>query len=181
MSRSLFLASAILVPLSCFAVSGSNSPASEVSLSKLSPPVYPRLAQQAHISGDVELTVHVRSDGTVESVDFVRGPAMLKQASLDSAQKTQFECSGSSEKTTPFPLTYRFKIAPRDPPKNCEAEGETPPPPTDVDVQKHLVTVYAWELWTCDPVVQVRSVRIHSAKCLLFVEVWLSSCGLAPH
>ena len=175
MSRLLFVVSAMLVTLSCIAARGSNSPTGEVVLSRLSPPVYPPLARQAHISGDVELTVHVGSDGIVESVDFVSGNAMLTQASLDSARKTQFECRVCSEKTTPLPLTYRFEIAPRDPSKVCGSEGETPPPPTDVDMSKHLITVYAWELWTCDPVVQVRSVKIRSAKCL-----YLWKCGLRP-
>jgi hypothetical protein len=45
---------------------------SGVILSKLSPPVYPPLARQTMIGGDVTVKVSLRPDGTVESVTPVR-------------------------------------------------------------------------------------------------------------
>jgi TonB family protein len=122
MRRCLLMVSVIVVALSCAVpklsaqvASGSNPLKSEAVLSKLFPPVYPRLAQQARIMGDVELTVHARRDGSVESAEVVSGHPMLKQASLDSAQQSQFECRLCGEATTPYSLTYQFRITPRDP------------------------------------------------------------------
>src|SRR5580704_1862454 len=68
----------------------SNIPQVEVVLIKLSEPVYPGLARQARIAGNVALTVGVRKDGTVESADVISGPGMLRQAALDSVRQSQF-------------------------------------------------------------------------------------------
>ena len=74
-----------------------NLPSAGVSQSgpvvtKLPPPSYPPIALAAHVFGDVELTVAVRSDGTVDSVEVVSGPQILRQAAVDSAKQPQFAC-----------------------------------------------------------------------------------------
>ena len=61
-------------------------------LKKLSPPVYPLLARQAMIEGDVALKIVVRPDGGIESVTVTSGHPLLMQAALDSAKQSQFEC-----------------------------------------------------------------------------------------
>jgi TonB family protein len=63
-----------------------------VSLSKL---VYPPLARQANIYGEVKVAVTVRPDGTSEAV-VESGHPMLKQAALDSATQSHFECRAAS-------------------------------------------------------------------------------------
>jgi TonB family protein len=156
--------------LSAQVASGSKPPKSEVVLSKLFPPVYPRLAQQAQITGDVELALHVRRDGGVESAEVLSGHPMLKQAALDSAKQSQFECRLCGEASTPYSLTYQFRITPRDPPKDCSGTEVEVPPPAEVDISKHQVAVSAWQLWTCDPAVALH--RVRSAKCL-----YLWKCG----
>jgi hypothetical protein len=152
--------------------SGSDRSRTEVLISKLSPPVYPRSAQVAHITGDVDLTLQIRRDGSVESVVPVSGPEMLKPAAIDSAQHSEFECVNCSEGVTSYTMRYRFKIAPRDPEKACEANGDAQPPPVETDLSRHLITVFAWEIWTCDPVTAKTFVRARSAKCL-----YLWRCG----
>jgi Gram-negative bacterial TonB protein C-terminal len=142
-----------------------------VVLTKLSPPVYPRLARQARIVGDVDLMVGVRSDGGIDSVVVVSGHPMLKQAGLDSAQQSQFECRGCGDRVTSYPLKYKFQITSRDPPKNCLKGTEDPPLPAEVDSTRHQVTVFAWVVWICDPAVELHPVR--SAKCL-----YLWRCGV---
>src|SRR5438105_2607051 len=69
----------------------------EVVLAKLFQPIYPHLARQTRISGDVDLMLKVRPDGSVESATVVTGHPLLQQAALDSAQKSQFECRKCNE------------------------------------------------------------------------------------
>ncbi len=148
-----------------------DAPEDQVVLSKLAPPIYPRIAQSAHIQGEVNVTIGVRHDGGVESATFVGGHPMLKQAALDSAEQSLFECHGCSDGFTSYSLTYKFEIAPRDPPKDCFGNPDPPPPQPQVDLARHQVTVFAWQLWTCDPAVEIH--RFRSAKCL-----YLWRCGV---
>lgn len=50
-------------------------------------PVYPPIAQLAHVQGTVVLQGIIGKDGRVLSVKVVSGPAMLQQASLDAVKK----------------------------------------------------------------------------------------------
>jgi TonB family protein len=140
-----------------------DSSKSEIALSRLFPPTYPRLAQQARITGAVEISLHIRPDGTVESADIISGHPMLKDSALESARQSQFECKECAQALTSYRLTYRFDIVPRDPAKTC-AEPEQTPPSAMIDTFKHEVTVFAWGMWTCDP--RVELIRVRSVKCL---------------
>ena len=141
----------------------------EVVLTELSPPVYPPLARAARITGDVELQLLIRKDGVVDTAQVVSGHPLLRQAAVDSAQKSQFECRGCQGITTYF-LTYTFVIgdechnAP-----DCSAVGERPPEirhwPNHV-----AVTVDPW--CTCDPAGEITRIRWRSARCL-----YLWRCG----
>jgi TonB family protein len=70
--------------------------------------MYPPLSRQAHIMGDVKVRVLIRKDGTVESGEVVSGHPMLKQAALDSAQKSQFECRGCGDELSSYSMIYTF-------------------------------------------------------------------------
>jgi len=59
---------------------GSSSPEQSVVLTKLVQPVYPPVAKQTRVTGDVELTLEVRADGSLESAIVVSGHPLLKQA-----------------------------------------------------------------------------------------------------
>ena len=80
----------------------------DVRLTKLSLPIYPQLAGQARIAGDVKIQVQIRRDGSVASADVVNGHPMLKPAALASAQNSAFECRGCTGEITSYPLTYTF-------------------------------------------------------------------------
>jgi TonB family protein len=109
-----FLAAVENVP----AQSATGTPALEpVVLNKLFPPVYPPLARQARITGDVKMQVTIRQDGSVASAEVISGHPMLKQAALDSVKKSTFECQrwssgvyvvGCQAAETSFTLTYTF-------------------------------------------------------------------------
>lgn len=82
----------------------------EITVSKLSPPLYPPLGRQAAITGDVKVQLFIRADGTVESATSLSGDPMLVPAALDSAKRSEFQCRGCSSETTSFVMTYTFQI-----------------------------------------------------------------------
>jgi TonB family protein len=147
-----------------------------VVLSDLREPVYPRLAQLARIQGDVELTVQVKKDGVVESVDVVNGlsgPPMLLESAVASARASKFECQTCDDAPQSYSLAYEFRIVASDPDQYCKAPDQLLPP--KLDASRHNVTVFANEFWTCDPSVVIRRTytRVRSASCL-----YLWKCGL---
>jgi hypothetical protein len=83
--------------------------AAGVLLVKLSPPVYPRLARQARIMGDVRIQLAIRRDG-IESSEVVSGHPLLKHAALESAQQSEFECRGCSDEVNSHSLNYTFGL-----------------------------------------------------------------------
>jgi TonB family protein len=120
-------------------------------------PTYPPLARQAHISGDVELKVEIRKDGSVESAVVVSGNPMLTQAALNSANRSQFDCRGCEDKVTAYSLTYSFEFV---------ASPDWPCPKTsgvNVTQSRNLITVSA-EPALVDPYFAYTTAR--SAKCL---------------
>jgi hypothetical protein len=82
----------------------------EVVLTKLTAPVYPPLARQAHITGDVVVGLSLREDGSVVAADVTSGHPMLKMAALESARRSVFECRGCEHAITVYFLTYTFGL-----------------------------------------------------------------------
>jgi TonB family protein len=85
-----------------------ETPRFDVVLNNVYLPVYPPLARQARIMGDVKILVGVRQDGSVASAEVVSGHPMLKQAALESAQKSTFLCQDCKGAVTLFTVTYTF-------------------------------------------------------------------------
>jgi TonB family protein len=148
--------------------SSANPTRGDVVLTKLSQPIYPPLARQTRITGDVELKIEVRKDGTVQSAVVVSGHPLLKQAALDSAQQSQFECRNCSEAAAPVQLVYTFQL---DGSESCctgaeiGAKNDHPEQvfPRVIKSERH-VTVIDRPTCICDPSADVRKVR--SLKCL---------------
>ncbi|MGA2746733.1 MAG: energy transducer TonB [Candidatus Sulfotelmatobacter sp.] len=138
-------------------------------LTKLVPPVYPALARQARITGDVKVQVLIRKDGSVESAEVVSGHPMLKQAALESAQKSEFECRGC-EGVISYSLAYTFAIG-----NECH---NAPDCSTIIDrlpeIQQSLdhIVITVDPLCTCDPAGSITKVKVRSLKCL-----YLWKCG----
>lgn len=76
-------------PFSVPQLSGNSENEPGALLVKLAEPVYPRLAQQARITGTVGVQIRVRDNGTVESATAVSGHPMLRQAAVDSARQSR--------------------------------------------------------------------------------------------
>jgi TonB family protein len=77
-----------------------------VSVAKLFPPVYPPLAKQTRVTGDVELTLVVQADGSFKSATVANGQPLLKQAALESAQHSQFACENCDKEPRSFQMVY---------------------------------------------------------------------------
>lgn len=73
-------------------------------------PIYPSVARLANITGDVQLKVIIRKNGSVESASVVNGSPMLQQAALNSARQSRFECRGCEQDLTPHSLVYSFQL-----------------------------------------------------------------------
>jgi hypothetical protein len=103
----------------------------------------------------------------------VSGHPMLRQVAVESAQRSQFECSACASSLTAYSVRYKFELLPLDHTKDCaaltdEERNESPPP--KVDLLQHEITVFGKFMETCDPAVELR--RVRTAKCL-----YLWRCG----
>ncbi len=136
-------------------------------LLELSQPVYPSLARVANISGDVSVSVKVRPDGKTEAA-FEQGHPMLKQAAVESAQKSRFECR-ECDSTVTFRLVYSFRLT--DGSDCCGAMSRpasvsVDPQPSNANTQSQAhITITADEMCLCDPSAQSTKKRARSPKC----------------
>jgi TonB family protein len=154
---------------------GSDSPQEGVVLTKLSQLVYPPLARAAGVTGDVNLTIEVRQDGSVQAAEVVSGHPLLRQAALDSARVSQFECRKCSDAVTSSRIVYTFQLlgpetcckTPSDGSDNDKPVQPTPP----VILPQNHVTIVLERLCICDPAPDV--VKVRSLKCLY---IW--KCGI---
>lgn len=142
-------------------------------LTKSSPPVYPPIALTAHITGDVELLLNIRRDGSVESASVIGGPPLLQQAALSSAKQSQFQCLRCIDELTPYHLFYAFRLdIPRDActgPDPCNNSVSVERAPEVALSENHItLTNHPSPVCICDYRKKVRSV-----KCL-----YLWKCGI---
>jgi hypothetical protein len=135
------------------------------SITKLPPPSYPPIALAAHVFGDVVLKIALRGDGTIDSVEALSGPPMLRQPAINSAKQTQFQCGGCNGSITSFRVTYRFELGPA---LYCDLARDSSYP--RVTQSTDTVTIADQPFGTCDPAVD--RIRARSAKCL-----FLWKCG----
>jgi TonB family protein len=154
--------------------SSANPSQGVVVVIKLTQPIYPPLARQVRITGDVELTIEVRKDGAVQSAVVVSGHPLLKQAALDSAQQSQFECRTCNDAAVPIRLVYTFQLAGSESCCAAETDAKNDRPdqvfPRVIQSETH-VTLIDRPACMCDRGVPARKVR--SLKCL-----YLWRCGL---
>jgi TonB family protein len=143
-----------------------DAPRAEVVLTKLADPLYPPVARQARITGDVELMLEIKKDGNVQSAIVVSGHPLLKQAALDSAEHSQFECRNCMQEVESYRLFYSFQLGPTsyctqasDGPKRNREEGRYP---RVIQSQDH-VTLIDQPVSTCDMAFELGKVR--SWKC----------------
>ena len=67
-----------------------ETPRFDVVLNNVYLPVYPPLARQARIMGDVKILVGVRQDGSVASAEVVSGHPMLSKAAVEAVRQWRY-------------------------------------------------------------------------------------------
>jgi hypothetical protein len=139
----------------------------EVVLVTLSKPTFSPLARQANVEGEVIVDVTVRQDGSTEST-VAKGHPLLKQAALDSAMQSRFECRMCSAPLS-YMLVYAFK---RTSEGSC-CGGMGTPAKVEQEAQSYdergrpqtRITISAEKVCICDPSPTVTK-KVRSLKCL---------------
>jgi TonB family protein len=144
-----------------------TAPTNRATLVNLEQPVYPPLARQAHIDGEVIVTVTVHPDGKAGAA-LESGHPMLAQAALDSARRSQFECRGC-ESAVPCQLVYSFRLTRGG--DCCSALSVTPqvtqePQPSEQNGTRQThIAITAEAICLCDPAAHLTK-KIRTVKCL---------------
>ena len=75
-------------------------------------PVYPLLAKQAHIEGDVVIEAQLDASGNVTGAKVISGPQMLREAALSALTKWKFQPALLRNQPTPSTtnVTLRFRL-----------------------------------------------------------------------
>jgi TonB family protein len=94
---------------------GASSPgetASEPKLISSSRPVYPQVAKQASIEGDVNIAVDIDARGNVVGAKASAGPMYLRQAAVDAVKKWQYQPAYLNGKPTAthISITIQFRL-----------------------------------------------------------------------
>lgn len=135
-----------------------------VKLAHLALAPYPKVARTAHITGDVDLTLEIGKDGTVESATVVSGPPLLAPAALASARGSQFECINCSEAIKNYRLVYTFNL---DLDPRCELKGQNDQQPPDtypkIAEAPNRITITDESVCIIDPITITKK---RSWKCL---------------
>jgi TonB family protein len=153
----------------------SSAPKAQVVLTNLAPPVYPPIAKQARISGDVELSIEVQQNGSVASATLIKGHPLLAQAAIDSAKHSKFDCRNCPGNGPTSRLLYSFELGPtsycaqNSKPSNQRVEEQPYPRISQVDAH---ITIVDRPVGTCDMPGVVGDAKVRSLKCL-----YLWKCG----
>jgi TonB family protein len=134
---------------------------------KVEPPVYPPIAMAARVSGDVDLKITLKPDGTPGTIQVESGPQMLKQAAVDSAARSRFELAPGDQAEPSYQLVYRFALVKA---LACGQQRDTSYP--HIHFESNTVTISEQPMTICDPVGETAPVRVRSIKCL-----FLWKCG----
>jgi TonB family protein len=138
-------------------------PPTGVVMTKLSPPIYPPLARQARIMGDVEVELTIQPDGSVASAVLFSGHPMLAAAAIRSAKQSQFECH-ACDGVRSYILTYTF-VTGNECHNTPDCSGIEDRPLVIEQSMDHVV-ITADPFCTCDPAGTGTRLKWRSAKCL---------------
>ena len=101
-------------PLSGLSTSHRNEPAAPVpiggdvkpaKLIKTVQPVYPAMAKSQHVSGNVQIDALIDADGNVSAMKVLSGPALLRDAAVQSLKQWKYQPAELDGKPTSMHLT----------------------------------------------------------------------------
>ena len=105
--------------LSVLSTSHRNEPAAPVpicgdvrpaKLIKSVSPVYPQMAKSQHVSGNVQIDALIDADGNVSSMKVLSGPALLREAALQSLKQWKYQPAELDGKPTSMHLTVTLQF-----------------------------------------------------------------------
>ena len=143
--RASFAALTVITAMSLGVTARAQTQESLPVVTSASVPFYPRMAQAAHISGEVLL--RVSTDGTrVSAVSVEDGPSMLAAAAVENVKTWQFE----KHKPMQFETTFHYSITLGgcDADCNCDSAGHNTVLlnlPSDIEIIGKAIP-------TCDPI-----------------------------
>jgi len=74
------------------------------------PPVYPSLARNQHVAGDVKVDALIDADGRVTSMKVLSGPTLLHQAAMDALHQWKYQPATLDGKSVPMHLTITIQF-----------------------------------------------------------------------
>ena len=143
---------------------------SPVALADLSKPLYPPLARQAAITGIVDVVVTVDGSGAVKSVQVVSGPALLKDAAVQSASHSRFACETCGQNSATYRMQYTFNLTKGE---SCSCSDQVAPPVASSEQEgdakqfqpQAQVVATAQQFCICHDSAEL-STKVRSPKCL---------------
>jgi protein TonB len=106
-------------PLSGLSTSHRNEPTAPVpiggdvkpaKLIKSVQPVYPAMAKSQHVSGNVQIDALIDADGNVSAMKVLSGPALLRDAALQSLKQWKYQPAELDGKPTTMHLTVTLQF-----------------------------------------------------------------------
>jgi TonB family protein len=94
------------------------------------PPVYPMLARQARIQGDVVLNAVITKDGNVTDLRVISGHPLLVQAAMDAVRKWKYQTTllDGNPVEVEMTITVHFALADHPPEQQSPPAEESPAP-----------------------------------------------------
>ena len=81
-----------------------------VVLTNSGPLQYPQMARLARVEGDVKVQIRIGPDGSVLSTEVLNGSPLLREAALNGARSSRFECHGCGKESVKYVATYSFHL-----------------------------------------------------------------------
>jgi protein TonB len=73
-------------------------------------PVYPSLARNQHVGGDVKIDALIDANGRVTSMNVLSGPTLLHQAAMDALRQWKYQPATLDGKSIPMHLTITIQF-----------------------------------------------------------------------
>jgi Gram-negative bacterial TonB protein C-terminal len=73
-------------------------------------PVFPRVAQLAHIQGKATLEIEIDADGTTSVLNYSSSHPILTDTAMASLKQSKLRCENCEGKAALFTVVYEFKI-----------------------------------------------------------------------
>jgi protein TonB len=73
-------------------------------------PVYPTLAKNQHVSGDVRVDALIDANGRVTTMKVISGPTLLQQAAMDALRQWKYQPAALDGKAVSMHLTVTLQF-----------------------------------------------------------------------